>query len=118
MSKLNNEFDSLGKQVNSVYGWKSVDGKVVPPQFKLPAAVIERVNFFGEQMEDGLTLLGALNLIFAYDEERSKADCELGGEWLQVSDEFKKWRGNHFNEFKEHQVALALIFGIGLGADK
>lgn len=116
MSKVDRKYKEA---LDSVWGWKIDGDKIMPPQFRLPSAVIERIDWFDDQITDGLTFLGALELILAYDEERAKADCELGGNWLPVSDEFKKWRDQDlYGSFREQQIALALMYGAGMEDDK
>lgn len=102
-------FDPLLK---SVYGWSVKDGKCVPPKIIFPKPVADRIEYFAEEMENGLTFQGALEYIFARDEEKCKEDCEQFMDWLPVSDGFKKWSDDYFSyNYKEAQVMLALIYG-------
>jgi len=80
-------FDPLLK---SVYGWSVKDGKCVPPKIIFPKPVADRIEYFAEEMENGLTFQGALEFIFAGDEKKCKEDCEQFMDWLPVSDGFKK----------------------------
>lgn len=103
------KFDPLLK---SIYGWSVKDGKCVPPKIIFPKPVADRIEYFSEEIENGLTFQGALEYIFARDEEKCKEDCEQFMDWLPVSDGFKKWRDDYFSyNFKEEQVMLALIYG-------
>lgn len=103
---------SLAKLAKSIYGWSVKDGKCVPPKIIFPKPVAERIEYFAEEMENGLTFQGALEYIFAGNEKKCKEECEQFMDWLPVSEEFEKWRDDYFSyNFKEAQVMLALIYG-------
>ncbi|VPG76798.1 gp24 [Streptococcus pneumoniae] len=53
--------EELKKKVNAVYNWTVEDGKPQPPQQDLPQAVKERVDYFWEMAEDGMTLTYDVN---------------------------------------------------------
>ncbi|MCY9806551.1 hypothetical protein OXT66_03175 [Lentilactobacillus senioris] len=110
---MGNKISDYKNELKVIFGW-SVDeenGKPKVPLIIFPDAVADRIKFFVDQMGDGLLFTGALNFIFAYDEERDKQDCEEGGEWLPVSDEFKEWRDKHFADNHEIVVALGMMYG-------
>ena len=117
---MNQEIENIDKYVathfakmtKSIYGWSVKDGKCVPPKIIFPKPVVERIEYFAEEMENGLTFQGALEYIFARNEEHCKEECEQVMDWLPVSDGFKKWSDDYFSySFKEAQVMLALIYG-------
>ncbi|WP_420999966.1 hypothetical protein ACOJIU_11910 [Carnobacterium maltaromaticum] len=104
--------DELTKSMNHIYKFKIEDGKVKPPTIDFPEFVRERVRFFGKYSESGMNFLGALNLIFAYDEQESKKEFELGAyeDWMPVTDEFKEWRTS-ISSLRQMEVAVALLYG-------
>lgn len=103
---------SFMKMAKSIYGWSVKDGKCVPPKIIFPKPVVERIEYFAEEMESGLTFQGALEFIFAGDEKRCKEECEQFMNWLPISDGFREWLDDDFlYSFKEAQVMLALIYG-------
>ncbi|MEE8823719.1 hypothetical protein LASUN_13240 [Lentilactobacillus sunkii] len=113
---MSNSEDLFKKAISSIYHWSIEGDKVKPPQIGFPPAVKARIAFFASQMEGGLLFSGALELILAYDEQQAKQKCEMGGEWLPVSDEFRKWRDqpDFAQVFREEQIALALMYGAGM----
>lgn len=117
---MNREIENIDKDVTthfakmakSIYGWSVKDGKCVSPKIIFPKPVVERIEYFAEEMENGLTFQGALEFIFAGDEKKCKEECEQFMDWLPVSDSFREWRDDDFlYSFKEAQVMLALIYG-------
>ncbi|KOE73496.1 hypothetical protein AB662_02290 [Lactiplantibacillus plantarum] len=106
---MSDHFEKLAK---SIYGWSVKDGKCVPPKITFPKPVVERIEYFSEEIENGLTFQGALEFIFAGDEKRCKEECEQFMDWLPVSDGFREWLdGDFLYSFKEEQIMLALIYG-------
>lgn len=105
--------DSFDELFNGVYGWKIKDSKCVPPDYPLPDCVNKRIKWAYHEIANGLTFLGVLTAIFAYDEEKTKKDWYLGAEqeWLPVSDEFRKWRDGVGPSMKQNIVALIIIYG-------
>lgn len=106
----------LMKYMAPVYKWRIKDGKVLPPKFGLPKCVTERIQFFHDQMEDGLTFYGALTAILAINEPQVKHDVESGGFWLPKSGGFDKWLhgtgiGQCFENERQETIALALLYG-------
>lgn len=102
--------------MSQVYKWQIKGDKVQPPKMDLPKCVIERIEFFQDQIDDGLTYYGALTAVLAINEEQTKHDIELGGEWLPVSDEFRKWLHGEgidqiYSDYREMMIAVALIYG-------
>lgn len=111
----------LEKEMRGVYGWKVQDGKAYPPKVEFPDAVKLRIAYFLDYVESGLSFAGALTSILAYNEEDCRKEFELGGVWLPVSDDFRKWQDESFlyRNTREQQVCLAMIYGAGMdGADK
>lgn len=115
-------FEDIMKPItNNIYGFKVKDNKVVPPMVKLPDSVVERINYFQPFREEGLTFIGLMNWILAYEEEKTKSDYETNisvVDWLPVSNEFKHWRDSieqmHFGEM---QIAVAILYGYEGQAD-
>ena len=103
---------SFMKMAKSIYGWSVNDGKCVPPKITFPKPVVERIEYFSKEIENGLTFQGALEFIFARDEKRCKEECEQFMDWLPVSDRFREWLdGDFLYSLKEEQIMLALIYG-------
>lgn len=97
----------------AVFGFEIVDGKIKTPKYKLPAAVKERIQYIGEESVNGMTFLGCMNCILAYDETSSKKEFLLGAskEWLPVTAEVRRW----FDETGtpgEMLVAVELLYGL------
>lgn len=99
--------------LSQVYKWRIKDGKPRPPKLDLPKFVIKRIKFFEDQNDNGLTFYGAFTAILAADEKQAKHDIEIGGgDWLPVSDEFRKWmHSDYFVNTRQMIIALALIYG-------
>lgn len=98
--------------MSQVYKWQIKGDKVQPPKMDLPKCVIERIKFFQDQIDDGLTFYGALTAILAVNEEQAKHDIEMGGKWLPVSDEFRKWMHSDFYvNTRQMIIAQVLIYG-------
>ncbi|VLY52645.1 gp24 [Streptococcus pneumoniae] len=84
--------EELKQKVNEVYNWTVEDGKPKPPKQDLPQAVKERVDYFWEMAEDGMTFIGAMECIFA-DEKPTDYDLGATKDWLPKSKEFDDWIG-------------------------
>lgn len=100
-----NDYKAL---INKIWGMKVA----WHPDF--PTAVVERVEYFIDEMDDGLSFTGALESVLAYHEHDQKELYEQGGsEWLPVSQEFKNWRDDNPSLYglKEMAIALSLIYG-------
>ena len=105
--------DQILEAYKGVYHFQIKDGEVCPPKYKLPKKVKERCDYFAEDMEHGLTFLGALTFILAYSEENCKKDYALAltKEWLPLNQEVEEW----FRKFRgvgEMLVAVYLIYGL------
>lgn len=105
--------DKMIEAHNAVFGFEIIEGKIRPPKYQLPILVKERIKYIGEESENGMTFLGCMNCIMAYDEEQSKKDFILGAskEWLPLNKEVKQW----FDETGtpgEMLVALELLYGL------
>lgn len=105
------EIISFRKALNNIYGWTIKKGELVPPKMDLPSCVKDRIKWAFPEGENGLTFIGTMQSIFAYDEEKAKRDWNMGaaGEWLPVSDDFIKWRDQ--TPLAELQIAVELIYG-------
>lgn len=105
--------DKMIEAHDAVFGFEIVEGKIKTPKYKLPAAVKERIKYIGEESENGMTFLGCMNCVLAYDEESCKKEFLLGAskEWLPVTDEVRRW----FDETGtsgEMLVAVELLYGL------
>lgn len=102
---------SFEAAMKNIYGWTIEKGKVVPPKMDFPSCVKERIKWALPEAKNGLTFIGTMQSIFAYDEEKAKRDWEMGAavEWLPVSDDFIKWRDQ--TPLAELQTAVELIYG-------
>lgn len=105
------EIISFRKALNNIYGWTIKKGEPVPPKMNLPKCVKDRIKWVLPEEENGLTLLGAMQSILAYDEGKAKRDWNMGAaaEWLPVSDDFTQWRDK--TPLAELQIAVELIYG-------
>ncbi len=102
---------SIEEAIKNIYGWTIDKDKVVPPKMDLPNCVKDHIRWALPEEENGLTLLGAMQSILAYDEEKAKRDWNMGAavEWLPVSGDFIKWREH--TPLAELQIAVELIYG-------
>ena len=101
--------DDFNKMFNAIYGWSIENGKIKAPKPDFPKAVMERVDYFREMTEDGLTFLGLLNFIFS---EKKPTDYDFGAskDWLPKSKEFEEWAGR-FSNMAQMAIATYIIFG-------
>lgn len=58
-------FAHFEKLTRGIYGWSIKDGKYVPPKIIFPKSVVERFEYFAEEMENGLTFQGAAEIVFS-----------------------------------------------------
>lgn len=84
--------ENYDNKMRGIYGWTVEDGKAVPPVHRFPKAVKDRLDYFAEMMEDGLSLRGCLEFVFS---ETEPHDYSFGAtkDWLPQDDIFKKWVG-------------------------
>ena len=83
-------------------------------KFTLPKCVTERIAWAVQAMEDdGITPLGTIEIILAYDEEFCKEEYEWGasGDWLEVTEEFKEWRDGRMSRYKQYMILHAFVNG-------
>ena len=91
--------------------------KVKPPKAIMPTCAKERIFFVRKCIDNGLSFLGGLNMVLAYDEEESRKDFIIGwlpGDWIPVTEEFKQWRDEPC-VFREAEIAVALLYGTCIG---
>lgn len=103
--------EDLKKKINEVYGWSVEDDKPKPPKQELPQAVRDRIDYFREMAEEGLTFLGVMECVFA-DEKPTDYDWMAKKDWLPKSKEFDDWIGYSTN-MSQFVVAVYLIYGRG-----
>ena len=105
---------NLTEEYQGIYGWSVADdGRCKPPKQHFPEAIRDRIKWAMENVDNGLTYEGALEAVLATDEERAKADFELGGEWLPLTDEARSWLKHPiFGRVRQMQIALALLYGL------
>ena len=101
--------EDLKQKVNAVYNWTVEDGKPKPPKQDLPQAVKDRVDYFWEMAEDGMTFMGAMECIFA-DEKPTDYDLGATKGWLPKSKEFDDWVG-YTPSVSQLVIAVYLIYG-------
>nr|DAK67831.1 MAG TPA: hypothetical protein [Caudoviricetes sp.] len=101
--------DNFNKMIDAIYGWSIENGEIKAPKPDLPKEVTERVDYFLEMIEDGLTLLGLLDFIFS---DKKPADYDFGAskDWLPKSKEFDEWVGI-FSSLAQMAIATYIIFG-------
>ena len=100
--------EDLKQKVNAVYNWTVEDGKPKPPKQDLPQAVKDRVDYFLEMAEDGMTFMGAMECIFA-DEKPTDYDLGATKGWLPKSKEFDDWVG-YAPSMSQLVIAVYLIY--------
>ncbi len=106
-------FYNVNEMLRGIYGWSVKDGKVVTPKYEFPEEFKKRIDYFGEYMGDGLTLTGALQAIFASnDDKKAIADFEWGGAWLPQTKETQEFIDNSFS-IVHCLVAAHLLYGVG-----
>lgn len=101
--------EDFKKMFDGVYGWYVENGKPKPPKQVLPQAVKDRVDYFWEMAEDGLTLLGAMECIFAY-KKPEYYDWFTDKRWLPRSKEFDDWTDQSLS-MAQFVIAVYLIYG-------
>lgn len=112
--------DELTKSLNHIYKFEIENEKVKPPTIEFPDHVKDRVNFFCKYIIDGLTFIGCLNFILAYDEEEQKKEFEIGAyeDWMPISQEFKEWR-DMVGVLRDQELAVAILYGFeGMETDE
>lgn len=99
------------KLLKGVYGFKVENGKVTPPKYEFPQAMKDRIIHFQQEFENGLTLMGALEAIFAYDEEAARKEFETWSalDWLPMDPEAKAWIDESMS-FGQWVVATAIMY--------
>ncbi|HEP1278711.1 hypothetical protein [Streptococcus pyogenes] len=101
--------DKLNDMMTGIYGFSVRDNKVVPPKHHFPKAVAERADYFWEMAEDGLTLMGGMECIFA-DDKPEGFDFWATKEWLPKTEEFDEWVG-HLLSLAQSEMMIYLLFG-------
>ncbi|MCH1645068.1 hypothetical protein [Streptococcus suis] len=102
--------ERLDKMFNGIYGWTVKADEIIAPTHDLPDAVKERVAYFREMAEDGMTFLGVMECIFA-NEKPDSYDFGATKDWLPMSQEFKDWVG-YANSMAQMEIAVYMIYGV------
>ena len=86
--------EKFEKSMTTIYEFKYDEKtkKISPPERDIPDFVEERIKYFADYVEDGLSFLGCLSSILALDVENDKKEFEIGGVWLPPTEEFIRWR--------------------------
>lgn len=103
--------EDFKKMFDGVYGWTVEAGNPIPPKKYLPQFVRDRADYFWEMAEDGLTFLGAMECIFAY-EKPEYYDWFSKKSWFPRSKEFDDWADQSLS-MAQLVVAVYLIYGGG-----
>lgn len=103
---MTNDFENM---VQGIYGWKVKDGKVAPPKHILPEEVKYRADYFSELLEDGWTIMGVMECIFA-DEKPQNYNLGATKDWLPKTKEFDDWVG-HSLGLAQCEMFVYLLFG-------
>ena len=101
--------DSLKEKWDGIHAWSVKDGKVEPPKHTFPKAVKDRVDYFAEMSQDGMTFLGCLDCIFS-DKKPDDYDWGASKDWLPKSEEFKEWESQG-PRLAQGEIAIYLLFG-------
>lgn len=101
--------DKLYEMIDAIYDWSVENGEVKAPKPDLPKAVTERVDYFLEMIDDGLTFIGLLDFIFS---DKKPTDYDFGAtkDWIPKSKEFDEWVGT-FSNLAQMAIATYIIFG-------
>lgn len=104
------DFSGIKKSIKNVYGWK-VENDSPVLEMDVPSFVIERMEYFREESELGMTFMGYMEFVLAYDEKEAEQLFQYGGsiEWLPPSEEFKEWRDEYKN-MRQLEIAIAIIY--------
>lgn len=105
---MTNKFNDM---MTGIYGFSVRDDKIVSPKHNFPKAVRERADYFWEMAEDGMTLIGAMECIFA-DDKPKDYDFWATKEWLPKTEEFDEWVG-HLLSLAQCEMVIYLLFGNG-----
>lgn len=100
--------DVFANKVKGTFGWSVEDGNPIPPVHTFPKTVKERVDYFIDMMEDGLTFLGCLTFVFS-DEKPEDYDFGATKDWLPKSEEFKEWEQLGWN-LSQSEIAMYILF--------
>lgn len=108
----------IGTAISNIYHWTiGIDGKTlqpIPPKAELPQFVVERIQYFYQYMEEGLSFQKCLSLILA-NQPIEHIICEFDesfGEYIEPSQEFIQWRDDkHLISFHEMEIAVAILYG-------
>ncbi|HFI0406046.1 TPA: hypothetical protein ACGOYB_002179, partial [Streptococcus suis] len=102
--------EKIKKMLNGIYGWTVEADEIIAPTHDFPDAVKERVAYFREMAEDGMTFLGVMECIFA-DKKPDSYDFGATKDWLPMSREFKDWVG-YANSVAQMEIAVYMIYGV------
>ena len=102
-------FEHAKTVVDGVYKWTVKDDKVEPPVHKFPKEVKERIDYFWDMAEDGMTFMGAMECIFA-DEKPVDYDWGASKDWLPKSEAFSDWV-NQLPGMSQMEIAIYMIYG-------
>ncbi|MCU0082463.1 hypothetical protein [Streptococcus danieliae] len=94
---------------NGIYGWTTNGHEAVPPIHDFPIEVKERVDYFADLTDDGLTFLGILDCIFS-EEKTEGYDFGASKPWLPMTEGFKEWV-NCLHSLAQMEVAVYLLYG-------
>lgn len=101
--------EDFKRMFDGVYGWSVENGEPKPPKQVLPQAVKDRVDYFWEMAEDGLTLLGAMECIFS-NEKPKDYNWFASKDWFPKTKEFDDWADQSLS-MAQFVVAVYLIYG-------
>ena len=103
-------FYNVSEQIRGVYGWSVEDGKIQPPKYDFPPEMEERIQYFQDEMENGLSLYGALRFILAKnDDEEAIKECQFGCAWLPQTEQTQEFLDNSFG-LVSSVIAVRLLY--------
>ncbi|HEL2202609.1 TPA: hypothetical protein TZE08_002250, partial [Streptococcus suis] len=73
--------EKLKNMYRGVYGWTVQNGKPFPPAHDLPSVAKNRVDYFWDMAEHGMTFMGAMKCIFA-NQKPEEYDLGATKDWL------------------------------------
>lgn len=101
--------EKLKNMYRGVYGWTVQNGKPFPSAHDLPSVVKNRVDYFWDMAEHGMTFMGAMKCIFA-NQKPEEYDLGATKDWLPMSQEFKDWVGHAYG-MAQMEIAVYMIYG-------
>lgn len=106
--------EQFSDELKAIYDQEiNEDGRSIFNDGNLPSYVKARCDWAIKYVDAGMTFLGVLQTVLAFDEKRAKEDFLINAlekDWMPVTNEFREWT-DHFTNLRQIRVALYLIYG-------